>query len=469
DSRVTDLETTVDKRTVVSLLDYPNIFPYKSTDGAGVGVPGTPEFDINFAYNNDSGPGLQVAMQDAIDRHLVLEFPANQLFYVRTPIVLYVGTDSDLGSQADAINDHQGFVIRGNHSKIWVPQGVGATPAAWSTLNGPLITIMGRDTIAQWNNPTTAGNSFFTSTIRDLDIYLQGHYGEDPHRDMYAQIGDPTGTNATYSDNHLFIEGWKIRRELRNITEGSTLTAEGDGYYNNALVRITNANLLTFENGSVIGGGISLEATSGNVTGSIWIRGNDIRGPAIRKDSGSLGIGLRYAPGIEDAAPNSARAIGLSAETGGQVASVYVHENQIYYAGIGMHIEHGSSIHDVTFTGNEFDIGVDSTPFIHADIEPAPSAYISEGHYYNIHIHNNDLSVPWNAPAFVFEGTDSPAGSGPDWVGAGNPGFDYGYTGLVIQGNHIWSGNAYDPSNVSIDSPAFNDGGVGFSEVGRIV
>ena len=80
DTQIVSLENTRDNRTVVSLLDYPNIYPWIGNDGPGVALNDSPESSIasynftvnpvNLADNQDSGPGIQAAMQDAIDKHL---------------------------------------------------------------------------------------------------------------------------------------------------------------------------------------------------------------------------------------------------------------------------------------------------------------------------------------------------------------------------------------------------------------
>ena len=438
DTQIVSLENTRDNRTVVSLLDYPNIYPWIGNDGPGVALNDIPASSIasynftvnpvNLANDQDSGPGIQAAMQDAIDNHLVLEFPVGQIFWIKTPITLYVGSEHEVGPNADLepLLDQQTFDIRGNNSELYV--------ANWGTFNGPVITIKGRQLLAEMADPNKRVASAFSSSIRDLKIELNGHYNQDPHRDLYAlQIGHPD--YATSADGQLNIEGWRIKRRFTNNSQNSVLNNEKEGYFNNALIKVTNTNLFTIRDCNLVFGGIYIEGVNGYVSGSAWIHGNDIRGPMSGR--GSTGGEMTWAPDINTNALIADRALTIYSSSGGQAASIYVSENQLYHASALIRADATSSIHNIHMSDNEFDIGVDSTPFVRVSIEPQPNnTAVHEAGIFFLRFTDNTFSAPSNSPIFLFEG-----GFSPNRL-SGLPGI----YGLSITSNSAILGNSYDPS-----------------------
>jgi len=456
-ARVDDLESSKTKRAVVSIDEYPNVFPYYDSNDNPLYTAGT----------RDSGPGIQAAIQDAIDNHLVLEFPANQLYWIHGTITVYVGADSAVDAQPH--QGEQSFDIRGNFSKLWAWN--------WENFNGPMLRVLSRETLNNINYRSFGGR------FENFQLEMNGHYGSGPpHPDMYAiQVG--AANNSVWPRHRLFFEGFHISRKIGQSTlytgaGGATQTID----YNNNAVVVTNSKHIVFRDCSFITGGITFQAVpnpdnsdAGGFVGDLWVDNCDLRGTPTDATTFVNGA-TPEGPGNETAAITPYRAITIRAEGNdlvfdgasrnpSQVGGLYVTNNQIYGGNVLIRADKNSSLHNVHFTHNEFDWSGDGVPHVKLAVYGGDGTFgasgISDaihdrGNMHAIRFVENTFTVPKNAPVFVIEDLPPASSSGSAIGGTDAEIYDVGFINNRADGGIVTTGTAQPAAFLQMDGSVNN-------------
>jgi len=449
DTRVLDLESSKTKRAVVSIDEYPNVFPYYE-DGP------EPRAGLYTFGAQDSGPGIQAAIQDAIDNHLVLEFPANQTYFIRNTITVEVGGNPAATPPPDAgpDNTENSFDIRGNFSKLYAWD--------WANFAGPMLRVIQKDTTGD------ASYRGFGGRFKDLLFEMNGHYSSLPNPDMYAiQIGSPG--QGIFPKFRMFFEGIHVRRRIGDQTQQGVV-------YNNPSIIVTNSKHIVFRDCSLITGGIMFEAVpdpnnnnSGGFVGDSWVDNCDLRGTP---QNGTTPEGVSnitaeitpYRAVTIRAQGADERFDGIGIKSLSQVGGLYLTNNQIYGANVLIRAERNSAVHNIHFTHNEFDwSGFDDTSGTgvpHAKIvvyggdgtngAAGNDSIKKRGTVNTVRFVENTFSVPRNTPVFVFEDLPPATASGA----AINGGEDARMYDISIINNRVQPGllTAADGQSFTLDA-----------------